>query len=93
MSGAKCPLARLQPAIGAFWKSYASGMNLDKQVSQTMLARSVRCGAARMIQSAYEMMHRQQQMSPFGVAMLQTSVNILNRPSDAIAELLGIAGD
>ena len=43
-----------------------------------------------MIQSAYEMMHLWQQMPPAGAAMLQVSFNILNRPHDAVRDLLGI---
>ena len=54
-------------------------MSLDGQSARAMLIRSARCGAARMIQSAYEMMHHWQQMPPAGAAMLQTSFNILTR--------------
>ncbi len=88
--GAKLPLESLQPAIRAFWESYALGMGFDGQSSRAALSRSVCCGAARMIQSAYEMMHHQQQMPPLGAAMLQTSFNMLTRPADAIGDLLGI---
>ncbi|MBV8729105.1 MAG: phosphotransferase [Acidobacteriia bacterium] len=84
------PLDSLQPSIRAFWESYAAGIEVDQSASRAMLSRSVRCGAARMIQSAYEMMHPRQDMPPVGAAMLQTSFNILTRPADAIQDLLGI---
>ena len=93
VKGARHPLEQLQPAMRGFWESYASGMGFDKQSWQTMLSRSARCGAARMIQSAYEMMHHWQQMPPAGAAMLQTSFNILARPDDAVRELLGFSDE
>jgi hypothetical protein len=77
VSRARCPLERLQPAIRGFWESYVSGMQWDGEAARAMLFRSVRCGAARMVQTAYEMMHHCQQMPPAGAAMLQTSFNIL----------------
>ena len=93
VSRAQRPLAQLQPAIRGFWEGYASGMSYDAQLSRTMLMRSARFGAARMIQSAYEMMHHWQQMPPVGVAMLQVSLNILKRPADAVRNLLGFSDE
>lgn len=93
VSGAQRPLEQMQPAIQGFWDSYASGMGFDRETSRAMLMRSARCGAARMIQSAYEMMPHSQQMPPAGAAMLQTSFNILSRPADAVRDLFGIADD
>lgn len=78
---AQRPLEQLWPAIDDFWKTYAAEMGFDATTSRTMLNRSARYGAARMIQSAYEMMNAHQQMPPAGAAMLQTSFNILNRPA------------
>ena len=88
---ARNPIEQLQPALRAFWKSYVSGMSLNDEAARLMLLRSARCGAARMIQSAYEMMNHWKEMPPAGAAMLQTSFNILTRPADAVRDLLGIA--
>ncbi len=93
VSRAHRPLENLQPAMRAFWDSYVSGMSLDFHSARIALARSVRCGAARMIQSAYEMMHHSDQMPPAGLAMLQTSFNILTRPADAVRDLFGFDYD
>jgi hypothetical protein len=90
VSRAHRPLEQLQPAIRGFWESYSSAMGFDRATSRARLTHSARCGAARMIQSAYEMMHLWQQMPPAGAAMLQVSFNILNRPHDAVRDLLGI---
>jgi hypothetical protein len=90
VSRAQWPIERLQPAIGGFWESYASGMQWDSETARPMLLRSVRCGAARMVQTAYEMLHHRQEMPPVGAAMLQTSFNILSRPATAVKELLGL---
>ncbi len=91
VSRAQCPIERLQPAMREFWASYAAGMALDNRSSSVMLLRSVRFGAARMIQSAYEMMHLRQEMATVGAAMLQTSFNILTRPADAVRNLIGLS--
>jgi hypothetical protein len=93
VSRAQSPIEQLQPAIRGFWNSYVSGMGFDNRSARATLSRSARCGAARMIQSAYEMMHHWQQMPPAGAAMLQTSFNILTRPADAVRDLLGISDE
>jgi len=91
VSRANCPIERLQPAMREFWRSYSAGMALDISSSSALLLRSVRFGAARMIQSAFEMMNLRQEMAPVGAAMLQTSFNILTRPTDAVRDLIGIS--
>jgi hypothetical protein len=91
VDGAGWPLSELQPAIRGFWESYSAGMRLDRETGRAMLLRSARSGAARMIQSAYEMMHHWQRMPPAGSAMLQVSFNILTKPAEAVRELLGIS--
>jgi thiamine kinase-like enzyme len=90
---AQRPLEQLWPAIQGFWHTYSEGMGFDSSTSRAMLTRSARCAAARMIQSAYEMMNTWQRMPPTGAAMLQTSFNILTRPADAVKDLLGFTSE
>ena len=55
-----------------------------------MLMRSVKYGAARMIQTAYEAMQYSAQISPSALALLQVSLNILKEPKRAATQLLGL---
>lgn len=84
------PLEALHPAIGSFWNSYAAAAEIGSAAIGESLARSVRYAATRMIQSAYENMSRTDHVTPAGIRMLQAAFNILSRPSEAIAELLGL---
>ena len=90
MELARYPLQRMQPAMRAFWHSYVRRMRLDRTTSAHWLKRAVRYGAARLVQTAFEQM--QASMRPAGntICLLQLSVNVMRRPEDASAALLGI---
>jgi hypothetical protein len=84
------PLGRMRPAIHAFWKSYAAGMDLSGGEERQLLERSTVYCAVRMIQTAYEQMHYAPSLTTPGVSFLQTTLNILTRPRHAVEQLLGI---
>ena len=88
---AQCPLGRMQPAIRAYWRAYACGMNFDAVESEEHLLRAVRYGAARLIQTAYEQMQHSTSLTGNIICLLQLSLNILQRPHEAIAHLLGLS--
>jgi hypothetical protein len=81
------PLDSIQPAIQAFWHAYADGF---ADVTRGFLVASLRYGAARMIQTAYEQAHFAPELSAAGITLLQTSLNILARPQEATESLLGM---
>ena len=87
---ARYPLNRMQPAMRSFWEAYVRRMNLDGSRSHEWLLRSVKYAAARLVQTAFERM--QMAMQPTGniICFLQLSLNILQRPEEAIVHLLGI---
>jgi aminoglycoside phosphotransferase (APT) family kinase protein len=87
---ARHPLERMQPAIHAFWHSYAQGMGLDAATSDEWLLRAVRYGAARLVQTGYEQMQTSLHLTGNVVCLLQLSLNILQRPQEAIVHLLGL---
>lgn len=91
MDLAQCPLARMQPAIQAYWRAYASGMNFNTVESEEHLLRAVRYGAARLIQTAYEQMQHASSLTGNMICLLQLSLNILQKPHEAIAHLLGLS--
>jgi phosphotransferase family enzyme len=87
---AQYPIEAMQPAMRAFWKAYVDASGLDHTNAAERLERSVSYCAARMIQSAYELADRSAQIGPTELFLLQSSLNILNNPGEAIAHLLEI---
>ena len=85
---AQYPLEEMQPAIREFWKTYAETLNLKGSEEQESLQRSVKYGAARMIQTAFEYMYYSPQITPNVICLLQASINILTKPEEAIRHLL-----
>lgn len=87
---AQYPLEKMQPAIQMFWKTYADTMQMDDMLMRERLERSVKYGAARMIQTAYEYMAFSPQITANALCLLQVSFNILENPQEAISDLLGM---
>jgi len=87
---ARFPLERMQPAMRAFWESYAARRNLAPDARDDRLLRSVRYAAARLLQTAYEQMQASMAFTGNIVCILQLSLNMLQRPHEASVQLLGI---
>lgn len=87
---AEHPLERMQPAIGAFWQAYRRARELDAGAADATLQLSMRYAAARMIQTAYEAMFQQPQLTPAMYLLLQMSLNVLTRPREAAQDLLAL---
>ena len=87
---AQYPIEKMQPSIRAFWTSYVKVRALDRDTASALLALSMKFGAARMIQTAYEYMQFAPQISPNALCLLQVSFNILKEPSEAVTHLLGL---
>jgi thiamine kinase-like enzyme len=87
---ARFPLDRMQPAMRMFWQSYARRMSFHARDEEEHLLRAVRYASARLTQSGYEQMQTSPDLSGSVVCSLQLSLNMLSRPRDAVAHLLGI---
>jgi hypothetical protein len=87
---ARYPLERVQPAIRSFWNAYAKGRNFNASEAEEHLVRAVKYSAARLIQSSYEQMQYSPTLTGNVVCMLQLSLNVLQRPGEAIVHLLGL---
>jgi thiamine kinase-like enzyme len=87
---AQCRLADIQPAIQTFWNTYVHRLQVTRETAAELLERSLKYGAARMIQTAYEHLYYSSRISVPGTLLLQMSFNILKRPKDAIRYLLGV---
>ncbi len=87
---ARTPLGSVQPAIRAFWRAYAETLQLDSYQAAQRLERCVLMAAGRMLQTVFEWMNRQPQLSANAMFQLQVSLNMLQRPGEAVPALLGI---
>ena len=90
---ARYPLERMQPAIRSYWQAYVRGMGFNSAKSEEHLLRAVKYAAARLVQTAYEHMQHSAHLTGNIICLLQLSLNIMQRPSEAIAHLLGISLD
>jgi hypothetical protein len=84
------PIEAMRPSIRAFWQAYVETRGLDDAAAQALLTRSMKHGAARMIQTAYETMQYAPQISPNALGLLQVSFNVLKGPQEAVTHLLGL---
>ncbi len=87
---AKYPIEDMQPAIRAFWESYAEAMEFDRATARERLIKSVRFAGARLIQTAYERTQTMTHLTPHIYLLLQLSLNIMEGPEDAAEGLFGI---
>lgn len=87
---AKYPIEDMQPAIRAFWESYAETMEFDRVTARERLIKSVRFAGARLIQTAYERTQTMTHLTPHIYLLLQLSLNIMEGPEDAAEGLFGI---
>jgi len=82
---ARRPLARMRPAVEAFWSAYVAA-----RPDPPPLRRVVRLTAVRLLQSAVERSERETRASAHVVTLLQLADGMLRRPDDAAAVLLGL---
>jgi hypothetical protein len=87
---AKYPLEKMQPAIRAYWRAYVQGMGLDAAQAEEWLVRAVKYAAARLVQTGFEQMQHATRLTGNLICLLQLILNIMQRPREAIAHLLGI---
>jgi hypothetical protein len=83
---------RMQPALRAFWRTYAAARTLDAAGAAAYLMRCMRFCAARLVLAAFEYLYGSPQMTPAVLGMLQVSQSIFLDPRKAAADLLGVQG-
>ena len=84
------PIARMQPAITACWTAYVNGLGLAEPSATTALLRAVSYAAARLVVTAFEVAQTQTALDSNLFLHLQLAFNILDRPREAAAHLLGL---
>jgi hypothetical protein len=80
---ARHPLASMRPAIHAFWSAY-------RPPNPPSLRRVIELGAVRLLQTAIERAQGLSFPSAHVVTLVQLADNMLRRPDDAAATLLGL---
>ncbi|XCN71473.1 MAG: phosphotransferase [Candidatus Electrothrix aestuarii] len=87
---AKFKIEEMHPSIKAFWDSYTKSCRMNNVEKLRTLSRSIRFGAARMVQTAFEYLFYSQGLNNRTLALLQVSFNILKSPEKAASALLGL---
>jgi hypothetical protein len=84
------PLERMVPVIHAFWDAYCRQRGFSGAQKHSEIERCLRFGAARLVWTAVEQRLYTQNLDPTVGAFLQVSLNILQDPKRAVAELLHV---
>lgn len=84
------PLARMRPALAAFWLSYAGHSSAAPRELARLLRRAASCAAVRVLACALESSMSSHALPRNARFALQFSENILRRPDEALAHLIGI---
>jgi hypothetical protein len=85
------PLARMQPAMRAFWTAYTDARGWDPAAADRALLRSARYAGARLLQLASERAHGRARIPATVVCLAQLAENVLSRPGEAAERLLGLS--
>ena len=81
----------MHPAIREFWEAYRKGRGFSRTESEDFVLSALRFGAARLLQAAFEQMQSSTVLTGNVVCLLQLSFNILQRPREALVQLLGLS--
>jgi hypothetical protein len=88
LSLARVPLARLQPALRSFWRSYRLTRGLTGHAAAEFLLSAIRFSAVRLIQRVHEQTRDLAELFANSICQLQLSWNILREPEPACVQLL-----
>jgi aminoglycoside phosphotransferase (APT) family kinase protein len=90
LAHARFPLARMRPAIGAFWDAYRRRRARPSAELSDALRRATRFAAVRLLESAFEEAQTHPALQATTLHQQQLCRNIIRRPDDAAAHLLGL---
>jgi hypothetical protein len=90
LESARYPLESMHGAVRTFWRTYVKTMGLRPATSHEWLVRATQYAAARLIQTGYEYLAVTPRFTRAIAFLLQLSANVMKRPQEASAQLLGI---
>jgi hypothetical protein len=74
-------------AARAFWNEWSSSIELAAKLKASFIEKSVMCAAARLLQTAYELMHPATELHDNALRLFRLSQHILKNPAVAISWL------
>jgi hypothetical protein len=89
-AAARQPLSPMRPAIAALWNAYWATTASSEGPGVQLMTHTMRCCAARLVQTAYEASQAAGALSGGAILHLQVAANIMDRPIDAARGLLGL---
>ena len=87
---ARHPLAAMQPAIRRFWLGYLGARHSRAASPRLSLRRGIEFAAAHVVQIAFDRAQVDSSLDPRAGLALQLSLNMLQRPTEAAVQLLGL---
>jgi aminoglycoside phosphotransferase (APT) family kinase protein len=87
---ARLPLRRMRPALRAFWEAYTLHRRVPAAELRGTLRRATRFSAVRLLTAALEEAQTLTDLRADVLGVLALSRNILRRPDEASADLLGL---
>lgn len=84
------PLDKMKKAMRNFWRGYLQGMEINARAANTLLLKSARYCAARLVQKTYEMHANSSSLSNKGLYIIQLSRNIFKNTENSVIHLFGI---
>jgi hypothetical protein len=82
-------LKKMRPSMRAFWQGYTGALEIGDLTIAAMRLRAVAAAGARLLQSAYEHMADETQLSREAVVSLQLGLDLITSPATGAALLLG----
>jgi len=89
-AAAEYPLQVLQPAMRELWRAYCAAADVEGDDLVALLRRSVEQSALRLIRLAWEYSQEAAELSSLAVLLLQTGVNVLENPEEAVGVLYAL---
>ena len=93
LASARHPLAPMRPAIAALWDGYREARCLTPDEARARVPRAVELAGVRLVQTALESAQTTDRLTGGVVLHLQVAANLLARPRDAAAALLGLSAE
>jgi Phosphotransferase enzyme family len=90
---AEFPLARMQPAIRAFWSAYVRARGWPPGEADAALLRAACYAGARLLQTGFERAQGGAHLPATVICLVQLAANILRQPGDAVEHLFGLSRD
>jgi hypothetical protein len=83
----------MRPAIAALWDGYREARGLSPDEARARVPRAVELAGVRLVQTALESAQTTDRLTGGVVLHLQVAANLLARPRDAAAALLGLSAE